>query len=77
MDGGKMLPKPSKINIQAVMNSAEARRDLVTFESSIKGMGQIVDHDRVLIVTGQCGLLILDKKDIPKLVEELKNIYEW
>lgn len=72
-----MLPKPSKINIQAVMNSAEARRDLVTFESSIKGMGQIVDHDRLLIVTGQCGLLILDKKDIPKLVEELKNIYEW
>ena len=72
-----MLPKPSKINIQAVMNSADARRDLVTFESSIKGMGQIVDHDRVLIVTGQCGLLILEKKDIPKLVEELKNIYEW
>ena len=72
-----MLPKPSKINIQAVMKSAEARRDLVTFESSIKGMGQIVDHDRVLIVTGQCGLLILDKKDIPKLLEELKNIYEW
>ena len=72
-----MLPKPIKINIQAVMNSAEARRDLVTFESSIKGMGQIVDHDRVLIVTGQCGLLILYKKDIPKLVEELKNIYEW
>lgn len=77
MDGGKMLPKPSKINLQTVMNSAEARRDLVTFESSIKGMGQIVDQDRVLIVTGQCGLLILDKKDIPKLVEELKNIYEW
>lgn len=72
-----MLPKPSKINLQTVMNSAEARRDLVTFESSIKGMGQIVDQDRVLIVTGQCGLLILDKKDIPKLVEELKNIYEW
>lgn len=72
-----MLPKPSKINIQQVMNSAEARKDLVTFESSIKGMGQIVDHDRLLIVTGHCGLLILDKKDIPKLVEELKNIYEW
>ncbi len=72
-----MLPKPSKINIQAVMNSAEARRDLVTFESSIKGMGQIVDQDRVLIVTGQCGLLILNKKDIPTFIEELENIYGW
>lgn len=72
-----MLPKPSKINIQQVMNSAEARKDLVTFESSIRGMGQIVDRDRVLIVTGQDGLLILNKKDIPKLIEELRNIYEW
>ena len=72
-----MLPKPSKINIQQVMNSAEARKDLVTFESSIKGMGQIVDQDRVLIVTGQCGLLILNKKDITRLIEELRNIYEW
>lgn len=72
-----MLPKPSKINIQQVMNSAEARKDLVTFESSIKGMGQIVDQDRVLIVTGQCGLLILNKEDIPKFIEELENIYGW
>lgn len=72
-----MLPKPSKINIQQVMNSAEARKDLVTFESSIRGMGQIVDQDRVLIVTGQDGLLILNKKDIPKIIEELRNIYEW
>lgn len=72
-----MLPKPSKINIQTVMNSAEARKDLTTFESSIRGMGQIVDEDRVLIVTGQCGFLILDIKDIPKLIEELNNIYEW
>lgn len=72
-----MLPKPSKINIQQVMNSAEARKDLVTFESSIKGMGQIVDQDRVLIVTGQNGLLILNKKDIPTFIEELENIYGW
>lgn len=72
-----MLPKPSKINVQNAMNFAEARKDLIAFESKIRGMGQIIDQDRVLIVTGQNGLLILDKKDIPKLVEELKNIYEW
>lgn len=72
-----MLPKPEKINVQHVMNTAEARKDLITFESSIKGMGQIVDQDRLLIVTGQNGLLILNKEDIPKFIEELENIYEW
>lgn len=72
-----MLPKPEKINVQYVMNTAEARKDLITFESSIKGMGQIVDQDRLLIVTGQNGLLILNKEDIPKFIEELENIYEW
>lgn len=72
-----MLPKPEKINVQHVMNTAEARKDLITFESSIKGMGQIVDQDRLLIVTGRNGLLILNKEDIPKFIEELENIYEW
>lgn len=72
-----MLPKPEKINVQYVMKTADVRKDLITFESSIKGMGQIVDQDRLLIVTGRNGLLILNKEDIPKFIEELENIYEW
>ena len=72
-----MLPKPEKINVLYVMKTADARKDLITFESSIKGMGQIVDQDRLLIVTGRNGLLILNKEDIPKFIEELENIYEW
>ena len=72
-----MLPKPKKINLQAVMRNADACSDLVTFESSIRGMNQIIDNNRVLIVTSQSGLLIIYKKDIPQLIEELKNIYEW
>ena len=66
-----------KIDLTALLRSAESTEGVTTFFSDIKEMAQIADEERVLIVTINDGYLSVNKKDIPKLVEELMNIYEW
>lgn len=65
-----------KINLSAVMNSADAQRDLLTYDSKIYGAGYATDKKEILIITGTRGYLRITNEEAEKLINELKYIIE-
>lgn len=65
-----------KINLNAVMNSADSQRELLTYESKIHGTGYVTDQKEILIITDTRGYLRIKNEDAAQLIKELHYIIE-
>lgn len=64
------------LNLEEIMEKADANKDLVSFPSSHKGWGFVTDGIDALVVTRTSGYLRIKEKDIETLIEELSWIKE-
>ena len=66
-----------KIDLNMLMLAVEARNDLISFPSSIKGLGYVgCKNDGIIIVSSRQGYIRIDEDDIPAVVEELQEYHE-
>ena len=71
----KVLPK-LRVAVDQILVRADAKRDLVTFPSSLSGTGYITDLQDILIVTRRRGYLRIKKSDLEAMLQELEWIGE-
>lgn len=64
------LPK-LRIDIGRLMSHADLKKDLVTYDSDIRGAAYIADDRDILIVSSTRGYYRLRQSDVDKLIEEL------
>lgn len=71
--GERKLPT-LKLDVPTIILHAEARRDLVTFESEVTGVAYVgCVGDGITIVSTNNGFIRLNYEDISTIVEELKE----
>lgn len=77
-DGTKRLVKLPRLNlnVQTILMRVDETKECLTYDSDICGMAYAAETDRLLIVTGSKGYLLMKREDILIMIEELKHIYE-
>lgn len=66
-----------KIDLNMLMLAVESRKDLISFPSSIKGLGYVgCEDDGIIIVSSKQGYIRIDEDDIPAVVEELQEYHD-
>lgn len=80
MKRSKRIP-PVRIRVSDLMTAADVLSDVLTFDSSLKGVGYAADRNGILIMTTDKGYLRVDIEDMETLLEELAyikdDIKEW
>lgn len=72
----RKLP-PIFLDTAMIMQSADARNNLISFSSDIKGVGYIGSPgDGIVVVTNKNGYLRIGIDDIPVMLKELQEYYE-
>ena len=82
VQSGGEKPKPLNkipyfiLNTENIMKTADGIRELVAFDSNLKGYGYVTDGEDALIVTRQGGYLRIHKDLLNEFIEELEYLSE-
>lgn len=63
-----------KLALQNILTRAEEIEHVLAYDSEVRGQGYAAEPDRVLILTHSRGYLLLDRKDIKTMIQELQHI---
>lgn len=64
------------LNVNNILNRADGMDGIVTFESSIKGMGYALDLESLLILTRANGYILINNQDLQALAKDLQWLRE-
>ena len=64
------------LDVRALATRAETDETLLVYDTTLDDGVMVSDGQRVIIITGTHGYLIISKDKIPELVEELINVHE-
>lgn len=63
-----------KLALQNILTHAEEIEHVLAYDSEVRGQGYVAEPDRILILTNSRGYLLLDRKDIKTMIQELQHI---
>lgn len=64
------------LDTEQILRKAEGKRDLVTFPSTMRGVGYVTDKQELLILSSTGGYLRISEAMLPKFIEELRWMNE-